>query len=233
MALMEQHNSQALAEEQARFMTKVYLWMSFGLATTAYTAYITANSPALLGLVMGSKLGFYGLLILEFGLVFAISALIRKISAMVATGLFFLYALANGLTFSVIFLAYTQQSIVSAFGITAGMFAGLSAFGFITKRDLSALGAFMISALFGLVLGMVVNLFLHNGLLDWVLSMSAVVIFSGLIAYDTQKIKSYNTPGSLGTEDSGKNAIYGALVLYLDFINLFLNMLRLMGGRRR
>lgn len=232
MPLMEQQNSQALATEQAQFMTKVYLWMSFGLATTAYTAYVTINSPALLNLVMGSKMGFYGLLILEFGLVMAITALIKKISAMMATGLFFLYALVNGLTFAVIFLAYTQQSIVSAFGITAGMFAGLSAFGFITKRDLSALGAFMISALFGLVLGMVVNLFLHNGLLDWVLSLSAVVIFSGLIAYDTQKIKGYNAPGSAGTEEGSKNAIYGALVLYLDFINLFLNMLRLMGRRR-
>jgi len=232
MPFLEKQQNPALAEEQAQFMTKVYLWMTFGLATTAYTSYMAIHSEALLGLILGSKMGFYGLLFAELGLVVVISAFLRKMSAFMATSLFFVYALLNGLTFSVIFWAYTSQSIVNAFGITAGMFAGLSAFGFITKRDLSAMGAFMISALFGLILGMVVNLFLHNGLLDLVLSLSAVVIFSGLIAYDTQKIKSLNAPGLIGTEDGQKYAIFGALTLYLDFINLFLNLLRLTGRRR-
>lgn len=232
MALMEKQSSPVLAEEQAQFMTKVYLWMAFGLATTAYTSYMVANSETLLNLILGNKMTFYGLMFAELGLVVAISALIRKISAAMATGLFFIYSLLNGLTFSVIFMAYTHQSIVSTFGVTAGMFAGLSAYGFITRRDLSAMGAFMISALFGLILGMVVNMFLHNGLLQLVLSLSGVVIFSGLIAYDTQKIKSFNTPGGLGTEDGQKNAVYGALILYLDFINLFLQLLQFTGRRR-
>jgi FtsH-binding integral membrane protein len=232
MALIEKPNSMALGQEQAQFMTKVYLWMTFGLATTAYTSYMVSNSDALMGLILSNKIAFYGLMFVELGLVVAISAFIRKISAAMATGLFFLYSLLNGVTFSVIFLAYTHQSIVSTFGVTAGMFAGLSAYGFITRRDLSALGAFMISALFGLILGMVVNLFLHNGLLNLVLNLAGVVIFSGLIAYDTQKIKGFNTPGSQGTDDGQKNAIYGALILYLDFINLFLRLLQLTGRRR-
>lgn len=232
MPFLEKPANQALAQDQAQFMTKVYLWMTFGLATTAYTSYVTSHSPMLLQMLLGSKMAFYGLLFAELGLVVAISALIRKISAFMATSLFFVYALLNGLTFSVILLAYTGQSVASAFGVTAGMFAGLSAFGFITKKDLSAMGSFMISALFGLILGMVVNLFLHNGLVDLVLSLSAVVIFSGLIAYDTQKIKSFNTGGAFSSEDGQKVAIYGALTLYLDFINLFLNILRLTGRRR-
>jgi FtsH-binding integral membrane protein len=149
-----------------------------------------------------------------------------------AAVMFFVYSLVSGLTFSVIFLAYTQQSIFSTFGVTAGMFAGLSVFGYTTKKDLTAMGAFLFAALIGLVLAMLVNLFLHNGLMDLILSGVAVIIFSGLTAYDTQKIKALNTLGNEGTGEDMKEAVYGALTLYLDFINLFLNLLRFMGRRR-
>ena len=232
MTFPANRSNAALAEEQAQFMTKVYLWMTFGLATTAYTSYMAMHSPMLISMIQGNHMVFYGFLIAELILVVAISALINKISAFMATTLFFVYSLLNGLTFSVIFMAFTSQSVVSAFGVTAGMFAGLSAFGFLTRKDLSAMGAFMISALFGLILGMVVNMFLHNSLVDLVLTLAGVVIFSGLIAYDTQKIKGFCTAGSGNTEDRQKNAIYGALILYLDFINLFIRMLEFTGRRR-
>lgn len=233
MGFMEQHQSQEIAAEQARFMTKVYLWMAFGLFTTAYTGYMVSVSRPLLELIFGNQLIFWGLIILELVLVGTLSALIRKLSAFAAVSLFFAYALVNGLTFSVLFLAYTQQSLMSAFGITGGMFAGLSAFGYFTKKDLSAMGAFMFSALLGLLLAMVVNIFMHNSLLDLVISVVAVIVFSGLTAYDTQKIKAMNVLGNEGTGEDTKEAVYGALTLYLDFINLFIHILRLTGNRRR
>lgn len=233
MSLIDKYSPEQVATEQARFMTRVYLWMAFGLFATAYTSYMTLNSEVLLQLIFGNKMVFYGLLIGQFALVVGISAMIQRISAFAAMALFFLYAVMNGLTFSVIFLAYTEASIVSAFGITAGMFAGLSAFGFFTKRDLSAMGAMMISALWGLILASVVNLFFQNGIIDWITSIAGVVIFSGLIAYDTQKIKAMNPVVQDGnSDDVTKVAVMGALKLYLDFINLFLSLLRLFGKRR-
>jgi hypothetical protein len=160
-------------------------------------------------------------------LVWTLSAAIQKIGPLAAACLFFLYSAVNGLTFSIIFLAYTQQSIMATFGVTGGMFAGLSLFGYVTKKDLTAMGSFLFAALIGLVLAMLVNLFLHNGLMDLILSALGVVIFSGLTAYDTQKIKAMNTGG-----EAMNLAVYGALALYLDFINLFLSLLRFMGRRR-
>lgn len=233
MGLIEQHNYPEIAAEQARFMTQVYVWMSFGLFTTAYTGYVVSNSQPLLEMIFsGGRFVFYGLLFLELALVWGLSAGIRKMSPLMAAVMFFVYAMVNGLTFSVIFLAYTQQSIMSTFGITAGMFAGLSAFGYLTKKDLTAMGSFLFAALLGLILAMIVNLFLHNGLMQIVLSVAGVIIFSGLTAYDTQKVKALNTLGNEGTGEDMKEAVYGALTLYLDFINLFLNLLRLMGRRR-
>lgn len=232
MSLIGKYSPEQIAAEQARFMTKVYMWMAFGLFATAYASYMTINSEVLLQLIFGNKMVFYGLLIGEFLLVMGISALMQRMSSFMAMALFFLYAVMNGLTFSVIFLVYTQQSIVEAFGITAGMFAGLSAYGFFTKRDLSPMGAFMISALWGLILASVVNLFFHNGIVTWITSVAGVVIFSGLTAYDTQKIKAMNVIGNEGTAEDTKEAVYGALILYLDFINLFLSLLRLFGRRK-
>lgn len=232
MSLIGKYSPEQIAAEQARFMTKVYMWMAFGLCATAYASYMTINSEVLLQLIFGNKMVFYGLLIGEFALVMVISGLMQRMSSFMAMALFFLYAVMNGLTFSVIFLVYTQQSIVEAFGITAGMFAGLSAYGFFTKRDLSPMGAFMISALWGLILASVVNLFFHNGIVTWITSVAGVVIFSGLTAYDTQKIKELNVIGNEGTAEDTKEAVYGALTLYLDFINLFLSLLRLFGRRK-
>lgn len=232
MALIEKRSHEQIAAEQARFMTKVYLWMAFGLFATAYASYMTYSSEFLLSLILGNKWVFYGLLIGEVVLVMSLSALIQRINVFMTMTLFFLYAVMNGLTFSVIFMIYTQQSIVSAFGITAGMFAGLSAYGYVTKRDLSPMGSFMISALWGLILASVVNLFFHNGIVDWITAVAGVIIFSGLTAYDTQKIKALNVIGNEGTAEDTKEAVYGALTLYLDFINLFLSLLRLFGKRR-
>ncbi len=232
MTSLERFSPEQIAAENARFMTKVYLWMAFGLFVTAYASYMTANSELLIRLILGNKLVFYGLIIGELALVASLAGWIRKMSALMAMTIFFAYATLNGLTLSIIFLIYTQESLMSVFGITAGMFVGLSAYGLITKKDLSAMGAFCYSALWGLILASVVNLFFHNGLVQWVTSIASVVIFSGLTAYDTQKIKAMNIIGNEGTEEDTKEAINGALALYLDFVNLFLNLLRLFGRRR-
>ena len=213
------------------FLTSVYAWMTAGLGLTAVVALFTASSQAMLQLVFGNRLLFFGLIIAEFGLVIALSAAIRRLSATAATGLFLLYSALSGVTFAAIFLAYTSSSIASAFFVTAGTFGAMSLYGYLTKRDLSSWGSFFFMGLVGFLLASLVNLWLQSAMIYWVTTYLGIFIFVGLTAYDTQKIKALGATGLSG-EEHRKAAILGALTLYLDFVNLFLLLLRVFGRRR-
>jgi hypothetical protein len=221
-----------ISADMAAFMTKVYAFMGAGLAVTGITAWIVANTPVAVEIIVGNPIVFYGLLIGQLAMVWSFSSIAKRVSALVAVGLFLTYAGMTGLTFSVIFLIYTTASIAVTFFVTAGMFGAMSLWGLLTKRDLSGLGQFAMMGLFGLILTMVVNFFLNNPMIYWLTTFAGVLIFAGLTAYDTQKIKEMNVIGNAGTEEDNKEAVHGALVLYLDFINLFLFLLRLFGRRR-
>ncbi|QIP15899.1 Bax inhibitor-1/YccA family protein [Spirosoma aureum] len=232
----EQHHPSLTAEqikqEQAAFMTQVYGWMTVALLVTATISIWVASSPAVLELIFGNRLVFYGLLIGEVLLVMYLSAAVQRVSAQMAMAMFLGYAVMNGLTLSCIFLLYTGGSIASTFFVTAGTFGAMSAYGYFTKRDLTSWGGFLMMALIGLIIASVVNLFWQNETLYWIATYAGVLIFVGLTAYDTQKIKEMNIIGNVGTDEDRKEAIMGALRLYLDFINMFLYMLRLFGRRR-
>ena len=210
---------------QSGVMRGVYGWMGGGLAVTAFVSLLTVSSPALLQAILGNRILFYALIFGELGLVFAISGAINRISASTASMLFLAYAALNGLTMSTIFVAYTSSSIASTFVITSGMFGAMSLFGYLTKSDLTSWGSFLFMGLVGVVIASVVNIFLQNSMIYWIVSFCGVIVFTGLTAYDTQKIKNMGNTGQ-------KGAILGALTLYLDFINMFLIMLRLLGNRR-
>ncbi|WP_417912278.1 Bax inhibitor-1/YccA family protein [Candidatus Electronema sp. TJ] len=220
----------ARQEASTVFLAKVFNWMAAGLGLTGLIAWLTASS----GLFQAIRPLFLPLVLIELGLVWYLSARIEKIKAATATGLFFLYAFLNGLTLSVIFLAYSGASIAGTFAITAAMFLSMSVYGLVTKRDLSGLGAFMFMGLIGLLLASIVNIFLASPALYWAISLIGVFVFVGLTAYDVQKIKELGEQGimSQGGEAVQKGAVIGALALYLDFINLFLMLLRFFGGSR-
>jgi FtsH-binding integral membrane protein len=218
--------------EQARFITKVFGWMSVALAITGAMAMYTATSETLLSFVFGSKITFFGLIILELVLVGFLSARIRRMNATTATAIFIGYSLLNGLTLSSIFLLYTSSSIASTFFITAGTFAVFALVGYTTKTDLTRLGSLLFMAVIGIIIASVVNMFLGSSQLDYIISFVGVLVFTGLVAYDTQKIKEMNIIGNEGTDEDRKEAIMGALTLYLDFINLFIFLLRLFGDRK-
>ncbi len=202
--------------------------MTLGLAVTGLVALGVASSPAALGLLVGNSFAFFALLILQLGLVVAFNSAARRASTAVVAGMFFLYAALTGVTFSVLFLVYTASSIAGVFFVTAGAFAGLSAVGFFTKSDLSAIGRFAIFAIIGLILASVVNMFLQSTGLQWLVSIAGVLIFGALTAYDTQKLKELFATG----DASANMPLVGALTLYLDFVNMFLFLLRLFGRRR-
>lgn len=215
------------------FMARVYGWMTLGLIITAVVAMATVQSESLRRFVFGTKYMFMGLLIGEVLLVIALGAIIERISSAVAMAMFIVYAGLNGLTLSVVFLVYTSSSVASTFFVTAAMFGAMSAFGLLTKRDLSGIGGMLMMALVGLVIASVVNLIWANDMLYWIVTYAGVVIFVGLTAYDTQKIKVMALSLEGGQfELQKKAAIMGALKLYLDFINLLLLLLRLLGRRR-
>jgi FtsH-binding integral membrane protein len=218
--------------EQTRFILKVYNWMAGGLVTTGVIAYGAANSETVLNILLSNRLIPIALIIAQFAMVIALAGWVMKMSAKMAALLFFAYATLTGLTFSFIFLAYTNSSIASTFVITAGTFGAMSLYGATTKKDLSSWGSFLFMGLIGIIIASVVNIFLHSSMLSWVVSCIGVLVFTGLTAYDTQKILRMNIIGNEGTEEDTKEAIRGALTLYLDFINLFLMLLRLMGDRR-
>jgi len=221
-----------VAAEQAAFMRKVYAIMAFGLGATGLTALVVFNSTAATRFIFGTPGVYLGLIIAELVMVWTFASLARRMSAVGAAALFYLYAILNGLTLSVIFLVYTKGSIASTFFVTAGTFGAMSAYGYITKRDLTGMGSFMYMGLIGLILASIVNIFLGSEMIYWVTTYAGILIFVGLTAYDTQKIKELNVIGNAGTDEDHKEAIHGALILYLDFINLFLYLLRLLGRRR-
>ena len=210
---------------------KVYVWMTLAMVITGLTAYITASTPALLYAIVSNQILFWGLLIAELALVFAISGAINKMSLQTATLLFVAYSVINGLTLSFIFLAYTMSSIASVFFITAGTFAVMAFIGYTTKTDLTSLGKILLMGLIGIIIATIVNMFVHSNGLQTVVSYVGVLIFVGLTAYDSQKIKQMLWDADQADEGAQKLALLGALSLYLDFINLFLYLLRIFGRR--
>ena len=213
-------------------MRKVYTWMALALVITGVTAYGVANSPAILQMIVTNKILFFGLLIGELALVWGVSAMIDRLSLTTATLLFVLYSVINGVTLSFIFLAYTYQSITSVFFITAGTFAAMALFGYFTKTDLSSIGRILFMALIGLIIATIVNIFVKSSGLGLILNYVGVLIFVGLTAWDTQKIKQMLATAADTGETAQKVALMGALSLYLDFINLFLYLLRIFGSSR-
>ncbi|PIE56598.1 MAG: hypothetical protein CSA34_02985 [Desulfobulbus propionicus] len=234
----EQYTSRAVSVDQARqeastvFLAKVFTWMAIGLGVTGLVAFATAQSG--LAIALASSPLFFVLMLVELGLVFYLSARVDKMQPTTATGLFMGYSFLNGLVLSMIFLAYTGGSIAGTFAIAAGMFGAMALYGMVTKRDLSGLGSFMFMGLVGIIIASVVNIFLRSSSLDWAISGIGVVVFVGLTAYDVQKIKNMGEQGIMQQGEAAiqKGAIIGALALYLDFINLFLMLLRFFGGSR-
>ena len=212
------------------FMTKVYSWMTLALFITGIVAMYVASSEQLLSIVFGTKYMFMGLIIAQLGVVWYLSARVSKLSYITAIIMFILYSVLSGITLSSIFIIYTASSIASTFFITAGTFAVMSLAGFFTKKDLSGFGAIMMMGLIGLIIATVVNYFLQSSTLNYIISYAGVMIFVGLTAYDTQKLKIMAT--QLDGEQAKKGSIMGALTLYLDFINLFLYLLRVLGDRK-
>lgn len=221
-----------LRTEQATFMTKVYKWMAIALTITGLTAFWVAHTPKVANFILGNSIIFYGLLIAQLVLVGYLSAVINKVTAQTAKSLFLGYSILNGLTMSTIFLAYTSSSIATAFFITAGTFAFMSIYGYYTKRDLTSIGNIAFMALIGLIIASLVNMFFQNEYIYWITSYAGVLIFVALTAYDTQKIKAMAVYGEYSPETEQKQAIIGALSLYLDFINLFQHLLRIFGNRK-
>jgi len=214
-------------------MGKVYLWMTLALAVTGLTSLYVASSPGLVQSIFASRGTFWLLVIAELALVFILSARIMKMSFSTAGIMFALYSVLNGVTMSFIFIAYTSTSIATAFFVTAGMFAAMSFIGFVTKKDLSSLGSFFTMALIGLIIASVVNIFLNSSVMYWIITYVGVLLFVGLTAYDTQKIKQMLIEyGDEVNDSTQKLALIGSLSLYLDFINLFLYILRLFGNNK-
>ena len=213
-------------------MRKVFVWMTLALAITGLTAYGVATSPTILSLIFSSKVTFFGLIIAEFALVFAISGAINRLSLSTATLLFILYSVINGATLSSIFFAFSVATIGKVFFITAGTFGAMALVGYTTKTDLTSMGKLLFMALLGIIIASVVNMFVASSGLDLILSYVGVLVFVGLTAYDTQKIKQMCQAAPDAGESSQKLALIGALSLYLDFINLFLYLLRIFGNNR-
>lgn len=212
-------------------MRKVYVWMTMALVITGLTAYGVATSPGILQAIYNNQILFWGLIIAEFALVIGVSAAINKLSLTTATLMFILYSVINGALMSYIFLAYTASSIATVFFITAGTFAAMAIIGYTTKTDLTSLGKILMMALIGLIIATVVNLFIKSSGFTLILSYVGVLIFVGLTAYDSQKIKQMLLQAPDAGETAQKLALLGALSLYLDFINLFLYLLRIFGRR--
>lgn len=215
------------------FIRSVYNWMAVGLSLTGFIAYYVSNSEFLLRLIFGNQLIFFGLIIGELVLVFTLSARVQKMQASTATGVFMLYAALNGATLASIFLIYTRSSITSTFFVCAATFVTCSIYGMTTKRDLTSLGGFMTMGLIGIIIASVANMFFRSSGMSMIISYIGVIVFVGLTAYDTQKLKTMalTQPADLDAGARRKGAIIGALALYLDFINLFLMLLRILGNR--
>ena len=212
-------------------MRKVYLWMAFALVITGIVAFGVANTPSLAYMILGSKVAFWGIIIAEFALVWYISARISSLSLSTATMLFVLYSALNGAVLSIIFFAYSTTVITKVFLITAGTFSIMAFIGYQTKSDLTSLGKMLFMALIGLIVATGVNMVMHSSTLDMLICYAGVIIFVGLTAYDSHVIKGMLAECADDGEEAQKLAILGSLTLYLDFINLFLYLLRIFGGR--
>lgn len=223
----DSYKSTASSSVLSTVMRKVYVRMFLALVVTAFTALYVASSPALLTTILGSRAIFFGLIIAELAVVFILSGRINKLSTATAALLFYLYAILNGVVFSSIFVVYELGSIAYTFFITAGVFGAMSVYGLVTKNDMTRFGSYCVMALFGLIIATVVNIFVASSTLDWIISFVGVALFIGLTAWDTQKIK--NAAYEVEPSQMGKLATIGALSLYLDFINLFLYLLRFFG----
>ena len=227
---------QASAEQiqaiQTTFINKVYAWMTLALSITGFVALRTLQSYEMINLLVGSGNGIIVLFLIELGIVFWLVRRINSMSVNMAIGMFLLYSALNGFTLSIILLAYTGASIASTFFITAGTFGAFSLFGYFTKKDLSGWGSFLYMALIGLIIASFVNFFLRSETFYYLVSYIGVLIFVGLTAYDTQKIKQMSLTVDADSDSGKKGAILGALTLYLDFINMFIFLLRIFGNRR-
>jgi uncharacterized protein len=219
-----------VSERVSAFLRAVYGWMGVGLAITAVTAWLIAGSPAMVVAIATNRLLFWALMGAQLGLVFWLSARVDKLAASTAALLFVAYSALTGVTIAFVLLAYTGESVASTFVVTAGMFGGLAAYGTVTRRSLDGWGSFLFMGLMGVVLASLVGIFWHNDALQFVISFIGVIVFSGLAAYDAQRLKAMALASPGGP--TGSYAIVGALALYLDFINLFLMLLRFTGSRR-
>lgn len=228
---MVQQREATLSSAFPALMRKLYVWMTLALAITGICAYGVATSPSILQLIYSGGATIWVLFLLELGLVFYTTARIDRLSLSTATSLFVLYSALNGVTLSSIFIIYSMASIAKVFFITAGTFAAMTAYGYFTKTDLSRFGSILFMALIGLIIASVVNVFMRSAMFDFILSYVGVAIFVGLTAWDSQKIKEMLARQADLSEGAQKLALMGALSLYLDFINLFLYLLRIFGNR--
>jgi FtsH-binding integral membrane protein len=225
----------SVAAENARFMTRVYGWMTVGICLTGVVSWEIGQNQELAIQIASNRVLFWALVIAQLGAVLVLSVWMKRLNSIAAALVYLTYAALTGTTLSVIFLVYTQGSIAQVFGLTAFSFAGLTGFGLVTKRDLGPIGSFCSMGLFGMIGYGLMSFFFPSmltGVANQVYSLVGVVVFAGLTAYDTQKIKQMNILGNEGTDEDRKEAIFGALTLYLDFINLFLSLLRLLGKSR-
>lgn len=218
----------------AVYIRKVYGWMTAGLGFTGLTAWYVANTPSLYQAILGNRMIFIALIVAQLAAVIALSYAVQKMSSFMATALFILYSILTGVTISSIFVVYPIGTVANAFFTAAGMFLIMSVFGTVTKRDLTSWGSFLTMGLIGIVIAMLVNMFLKSARMDFVISCIGVIVFTGLTAYDTQKLRAFGAEINANDSSSSRKwVILGALTLYLDFINLFLMLLRLFGGRGR
>lgn len=237
-SIIREQESGINAHERGRYMTnafsvlmrKVYVWMALALVITGFTAYYAAHSSFIYTLMSTPAL-MWGLIIAELVLVIGLSAAIHKLSLTVATVMFVAYSVINGLTLASIFLIYTKESIAQVFFITAGTFAAMALYGYTTKKDLTSIGKYLFMALIGIIIATLVNLFFHNSMVTTVVSYLGVLVFVGLTAYDTQKIKQMCMSFEYADTNAQKLALLGSLTLYLDFINLFIHLLSILGKR--
>lgn len=229
---MQTLSNQAVSTTTNQFLSRMYGWMGFGLGLTAIVSFFVVTTPAVMEFVFRTPGVFMGLMIAELGMVFGFSLLLNRVSSSTASLLFVSYAAMNGITLSVIFLAYTSASIAGTFAITAGMYVSMSIYGAVTKRDLTQVGSFAIMGLFGIVIASVVNIFTHSDSMGWMIGFCGVIVFTLLTAYDTQRAKSMGQFFASDSEESRKASLMMALSLYLNFINLFLSLLRVFGRRR-
>lgn len=232
MAQTYEYSRDRAASLEGAFFRRVYNWMVAGLTLTGLLAYLTASSPALQQIVYGNPIVFYLLIGAELVMVLVLAGRVDRMQASTAGTMFIIYSLLNGLTMSFIFMAYAKTDIYLAFFVSAGAFGAMSLYGYATKKSLASWGGFLTMGLFGIIIASVVNIFLQSDVVHWLVSYAGVLVFVGLTAYDTQRLKVMAARGFAGEDMETKAAVMGALALYLDFINLFLMLLRIFGGSR-